>query len=257
MGLARGIGVSLMAATLACLARCQDNGSTAGLSIAGVQGKAPIPEYIQEFFLSEAVRSQEKGELQVTFGVDSRQNIGTNAAVQLEYGLTDRLQVSFEMPYGVTSDKDAEIPARWSSTTVGLLYQFIRSDRPFALSAGMGFALPIRSRDHVAYQPTLLVAKTFRKLQIHASFLSDIEQRNSSFEYNVAGVYPLTRRWFPTFEFNGRRLDGKNAFYLTPGLYRHFKHRLETGIGIPVGVGGIAGSLGVVAKMNWELGGEQ
>lgn len=217
-----------------------------------------MPEYIQEFFLSEAVRSQDKGELQVTFGVDSRQKVGTNVRVQMEYGLTDRLQLSFEVPYGVTASENAEIPASWSSTTVGVLYQFIRSDQPFALSAGMGFALPIRSRDHLAYEPTLLAAKTFRKLQIHASFLSDVDPRRPSFEYNAACVYPLARRWFPTFEFNGRRLDAKNAFYLTPGVYRHFKHRLELGVGMPVGAGGVVGgSLGIVAKVNWEIGGER
>lgn len=216
-----------------------------------------MPEYIQEFFLSEAVRSQDKGELQLTFAVDSRQRIGSDVFVQTEYGLTNRLQVSFELPYGITASETAEVPARWSSTTVGLLYQIIRSDRPFALSAGMAFALPIRSRSTVVYEPSILAAKTFRNLQIHASFLSDVEEWKPSFEYNAACVYPFARRWFPTFEFNGRRLNSKNFFYLTPGLYRNFKHRVEMGIAIPLGVGGgVAGSIGVIAKMNWELGSE-
>jgi hypothetical protein len=35
-----------------------------------------LPDYIQEFFLSDAVRNQDRGELQLTVGVDSRQKIG-------------------------------------------------------------------------------------------------------------------------------------------------------------------------------------
>ena len=69
----------LTAAALATVALGQD-----GDSIGGRNGKAQMPEYIQEFFLSEAVRSQDKGELQVTFAGDSRQRIGTNAALQIE-----------------------------------------------------------------------------------------------------------------------------------------------------------------------------
>jgi hypothetical protein len=79
----------------------------------------------------------------------------------------------------------------------------------------------------------------------------------ASLQYNLASVYPVRKRWFPTLEFNGRRLDAKNAFYLTPGLYRHFSHRLEIGMGVPTGVGGVAGRIGVVGKMTWEIGGDK
>ena len=240
----------LMAAAFATAARCQD-GHSPGERVAS----APMPEYIQEFFLSEAVRSQDKGELQVTLGLDSRQRIGASAAVQLEYGLTRRLQVNFQTPYGITAGQNAEVPAKWSSASVGLLYQITRSDRPFAFSAGMAFGVPVRPGGKLSYEPSILAARAFRKLQIHISVASDVEERKASFEYNLACIYPIERRWFPTFEFNGRRLDSKNSFYLTPGLYRHFRHHLEMGIGVPLGVGGVSGPLGVIAKMNWEAGG--
>jgi hypothetical protein len=241
-----------MVLTAVAPAHCQE-----GDSIGGRDDKARMPEYIQEFFLSEAVRSQDKGELQVTFAADARQRIGTNAALQIEYGLTNRLQISFQTPYGITASQNAEVPARWSTVSVGLLYQIIQRDQPFALSLGMEFGVPVRSTAKWGYEPSILAAKTFRKLQIHASFFSDVEGQKPSLEYNVACVYPVKSRWFPTLEFNGRRLDGKNSFYLKLGLYRHFKHRLEMGIGIPFGIGGVPGSLGVVGKMNWEFGGER
>jgi hypothetical protein len=84
--------------------------------------------------------------------------------------------------------------------------------------------------------------------------VAEVEQWKPSFQYNVASVYPVRYCWFPTLEFNGRRLEGKDAFYLTPGLYRQLSHRLE--IGIPIGLGGVASRVGLVAKINWELGGD-
>jgi hypothetical protein len=232
------------------LARCQGNPSGGG-----AQGKVPMPEYIQEFFLSDAVRNEDKGELQLTLGVDSRRGLGTNSVLQTEYGLTNRLQLNFELPYGFTARESSEIPASWSTTSFGLQYQIFRSDSPFALSAGMALGVPVKSNSRLEYEPTILAAKTFRKLQVHASFVADVEQWKPSLQYNLASVYPVRRNWFPTLEFNGRRLDGRNAFYLTPGLYRHFAHRLEVGIGVPAGLAGIAARVGIVAKVNWELGG--
>jgi hypothetical protein len=225
-----------------------------------VQGDrdALMPEYIQEFFMSDAVRSQEKGELQVTLASDSRRRMGSNAELELEYGLTNRLQISAELPYGITpgNEEGEDLPG-WSSIRIGTLYQIIRSDRPFALSVGIMAEVPVRPGDELGIQPTILVAKSFRRLQIHASALADITEGRPELEYNLASVYPVKRRWFPTLEFNGRRAGAMNSFYVTPGLYRHLRHRVEIGIGSPLGAGGIASRAGVVAVMSWEFGGDE
>ena len=229
-------------------ARCQDSAS------GNSNIRAAMPEYIQEFFLSDAVRCQEKGELQFTLATESRHLVGTNAELQVEYGLTDRLQVAIEVPYGFVAHRDeGEIVQGWNSFNVGFLYQLIRSDRPFALSAGMAMDLPLSSRGELGYEPAILLARSFHKLQVHASVISEIEQWKPTFAYNVSAVYPIKHVWFPTFEFNGRRA-GTNFFYVTPGLYRHLGHGTQIGIGIPLGVGGNADSRGIVLKTNWEFG---
>ena len=244
--------VVLVAAASVVTARCQESNSGGG------KVNAPLPEYIQEFFLSDAVRSQEKGEVQITMATDSRRRMGSNAEMDIEYGLTNRLQISVEAPYGITAGQEEgeDLPG-WNSVAVGTLYQIIRSDRPFSLSVGVMFEVPVRPGDELGIQPTILVAKGFHKLQIHASAMSDVREGRAEVAYNVASVYPIKRRWFPTFEFNGRREYDANSFYLTPGLYRHLPHRMEMGIGIPVGAGRVAGPVGVVAKMNWEWGGDE
>ena len=231
-------------------ANCQDTSAP----LVSKHAKPALQEYIEEFFLSDAVRNQDKGELQLTFGVDSRQKIGTSTSLKTEYGLTRRLQLGVELPYGVTEEETSESTSRWSTASFGFQYQIIRSDFPFALSAGMAVGLPVRSAGEVEYQPMILRAKAFRRAQLHASFVADIEEEESSFQYNLASVYPIQRHWFPTLEFNGRHLHDKDAFYLTPGLYRRFEHRLEFGVGFPLGLGGTAGAVGIVGKLSWEIG---
>ena len=240
----------LVVVCLSHSAICQEN-----LAGGASHGKHPLPEYIQEFFLSDAVRCQEKGEWQLTAGVDSRQHIGTSGLLKTQYGLTNRLQLGVELPYGLTEEETHETQSRWSTASLGVEYQILQNNQPFALSAGIAIGVPVRSHGEVEYEPTLVIAKAFRKLQIHASFVADIEEEKPSFQYNLASVYQIQRHWFPTFEFNGRSLHGDAAFYLTPGLYRHLAHRFEIGAGFPLGVGGTAGRLGIVGKLTWELGG--
>ena len=236
---------------LSQVSTCQEH------SAGGDGNKRPLPEYVQEFFLSDAVRCQGKGEWQFTAGVDSREQIGISSVLKTQYGVTDRLQLAVELPYGSTEEEEAETRSRWSTARLGMEYQIIRSDFPFALSAGIAFAIPVRSGGEVEYEPTLLIAKSFRKLQIHASLVADVEEEKPSFQYNLASVYPIRRHWFPTFEFNGRSLHRSRAIYLTPGLYRHLPRRFEIGAGIPLGIRGTAGRLGVVGRLSWEFGGDQ
>ena len=221
-------------------------------SSSGNQNSAVIPTYIEEFFLSEAVRNENKGELQLTLSVDSRNQLGSNTVLQLEYGLTDRLQVSAEVPYGITAERYSEVPVGWSSTTAGIQYQFFH-DRAFALTAGMGVGFPVSSKGELSWEPTVLAAKSFGKLQLQGSVVAELEKESRSLAYNVASVYPVRRRWFPTLEWNARRVLARNAFYLTPGLYRHFDHGFEVGVGAPLGIGGTASSVGVVGKITWEI----
>jgi hypothetical protein len=121
LGLVSRVVLLLLLTGPCILAVCQDQEISRS-------SNAPLPEYVQEFFLSDAVRSQEKGELQITFGVDSRHGSGTNAFVKSEFGLTDRLQLSAEVPYG-KGDEDipANSPQLEHANGVGLVPDHARS----------------------------------------------------------------------------------------------------------------------------------
>jgi len=137
--------------------------------------------------------------MQFTVATQSKHLVGTNAELHVEYGLTDRLQFVVDIPYGIVAQPDQEevIPG-WSSVNVGFLYQLIRSDRPFALSAGMAIDLPLDAQGELGCEPVILFARSFRKLQLHASVISEIERWESTFAFNLAAVYPIKHGWFPT-----------------------------------------------------------
>ena len=144
-----------------------------------VTAHGPLPEYIEEFFLSEAVRSEERTELQLTvnsaaFRGRGDSMDGDSADLDIEYGLTDRLQLGFEAPYGIISTPTSETPVSWSAADISVLYQFIRGNHPFALSGAMGVEAPLTGRGDLSYEPELLIAKAFGRLQIHTSFIPEL-----------------------------------------------------------------------------------
>jgi hypothetical protein len=222
----------------------------------------PIPEYIEDFFLSEAVRSEEQTELQLTVSGAAYRGRGSSmdgqsADLDIEYGLTDRLQLGFEAPYGIEASPTSEIPLSWSSAEISLLYQFIRSNHPFAMSGAMGVNAPITSRGELSYEPELLAAKAFGTYQIHASVIPEFGGDGNSLEYNVAADHPLAHHFIPTLEINGRRNAGFNSFYVTPGIYKRLPHRFEIGAAVPAVIGRYSSPVGVVFKATWEIGGDK
>jgi len=167
----------------------------------------PLPEYIEEFFLSEAVRSEERNELQLTvdgtaFRGRGSSMDGKSAGLDFEYGITPRLQFGLEAPYGIQSTATSEIPVSWSTADFSLLYQFIRGNHPFAFSGAMGVDAPLKSRGDLGYEPELPIAKAFGTYQIHTSVIPEFGGDETSLEYNVAADHPFAHHWIPTLEFN-------------------------------------------------------
>ena len=211
-----------------------------------------MPTWIEEFFHSEAVRSQEKGEWQSTLDAEVFRKSGTDAELGFEYGLNDRLQLNAELPYGFRSNVESEAPLSWSTVSVGAKYQLLRSSRPFAMTAGFGADLPATARGEFSWDPEILVAKQLRDIQLHGNLIADIAKDSREYEYNVASVCDLHSAWFPTLELNERRKSkGKNIFLLTPGIYRHFHRHIEAGVAISAGT-----DWGFTGKITWEVGGD-
>jgi len=252
---------ALLGSVLLCLCFVSSFGAALSQSTTPSRSAQPpaLPTYIEEFFLSEGVRSENRGELQFTLDAIKQKNHrspedGSSAELDIEYGMTDRLQFGLELPYGIQSTAFSALPRRWSSVSPSLLYQFVRSNRPFALCLAMGVDLPLNSQGDVGYEPQILVAKGIGTFQIHSSFIPEFDEEGTSLAYNVAALRPVAHHFIPTLEWNGRRQGGVNTEYLTPGLYKHLPHHLEVGAAAPVGLSKRSSPVGVVVKMTWELG---
>jgi hypothetical protein len=221
---------------------------------------APLQNYVEEFLLSDAVRSEDKGEVQFTISAEGLRHRGTDAGLDIECGITNRLQFTFEAPYGIQQRVLSDTPVSWSAASIGGQYQFIRSNHPFALSAAFAFGVPLNSRGEGDYEPEILLAKGVGRSQFHFSAGGEIGQHDKSWNYNAAWVRPASRQWLTTFELNGRRTDGANGLYFTPGIYHHlfprFARRIEVGAGVPAGIGPAASHLGLAAKLTVEFGGD-
>lgn len=224
---------------------------------------APMQNLVEEFLLSDAVRAEDQGELQFTVGAEGLRHRGSNALLDIEYGITDRLQFTFEAPYGIVARPLSDVPAQWSSASIGGLYQFIRSSHPFALAAALSVDVPMSSRGDHDYEPEILAAKAFGSAQVHFSGGGELSGEDDSWYANLAWVRPISharRAWLTTFEVNGIREDGQQGLYFTPGIYKHIfpglARRVELGAGVPVGIGPEASHFGLAAKMTIELGGD-
>src|SRR6185295_8110027 len=59
-----------------------------------------VPPIIEELFLGKIVYPQEKDEVQLTFGYfDGVEAVGNSELLfEIEYGITDRFQIGFEVP---------------------------------------------------------------------------------------------------------------------------------------------------------------
>lgn len=123
--------------------------------------RAPMQNLVEEFLLSGAVRAEDQGEVQFTVGAEGLRHRGTDADLDIEYGVTDRLQFTFEAPYGIEERTLSDVPARWSSASIGGLYQFIRSSHPFALAAALAVDVPVSNHGDHDYEPEILAAKAF------------------------------------------------------------------------------------------------
>ncbi len=213
--------------------------------------RPPMPNFIEEFFLAEAVRSEDRGELQSTLGAEAFRGNGSDTYLEFEYGITKRLQLSTELPFGFVGTPASLAPTSFSSIELGGQYQIIRSSQPFALSVGLSAGVPVTARGDFDWQPEVLIAKQFHSTQLHASFIADLGEDGHAYTYNLASVTNLHNNWLPTLEFSDRQLPTGNQFYVVPGIYRHLPHRLEVGAAAATG-----SDLGALFKVTWEIGGD-
>jgi hypothetical protein len=206
---------------------------------ASAQKNVVMKNLLQEFFVGETVATQDKNEVQITLmPAYWNKKEGTtlkSIPLMVEYGFTDRFQVQVELPYVFKDPKAEQAANRLGNAQLGFLYNILKGNKPFALSAGLQADVPTVRRRKEADDPQtwgalLIAAKQIGRVQVHVSAESEFTTTESAFQYNVAAVYPMGN-WRATLEVNAIRGDEKIT-YLTPGVIWEGLDDFEFGVGV-------------------------
>ena len=216
---------------------------------------------LNDFFQSDSIYYQRKGEWQISTGIDvGRQGDirSTESGLGLEYGITDTWQVSMEhMPYARYKDKvSGETQSGHGDTALGLRKTWmnvnqsansiaVAYEREFATNNldeedgkdanDVSFTLAHDLKRDKSQQMTLQVGREFGG--------------NEQVTYaNLAAYRKLAAKQVLTGEVNW----DQNETWVTPGYYWLAGKGLDMGVGVAVAAGGDAEGHKVLARLHYE-----
>ena len=202
-------------------------------------------QHINELFQSNTVYAQEANELQLTL----RPAYLTNAngdqwlmPIEVEYGITDALQVEAEWLVYARDDPNMEPPVDGiGDFSIGALYSWLNlGGMPLHVAIALQVAFDVGDDDleineeGTVWEPSLVVASRPDYLMGIEAFIEiggEISSEESETFYNIGG-YRAFGYQFLSLEFNHREKER----YLTPGITRRWQNGWEAGIGVPVGL---------------------
>lgn len=216
---------------------------------------AASPWILEEFFLAPNAHPQDRHEVQATWDLDHgrEEDVTTTTTVEVEYGITDRLQLEGEIPWQRLHAPGEAAKSAWGEPEVGFMYAIARGPRRL-LSAGMDVELPDDEADGVdrqaAVTPYVIAGRQVGRGEVQAAFAYDV-RRAHDLAYDLAAV-TARGHWRATLEMNGRREDGASSLRLTPGVMWKGLRAYEVGIAVPFGLHD-APRAGVVVKIDAEF----
>jgi hypothetical protein len=219
-------------------------------------------EWIQELTLSNTAVPQEKGEFQLTatgshfdFDGDGRQS---KAAVEVEYGLFDRLQIGAELEYTWEKEDGESELDEFGDLEFEVLYNFVAT-HSFLLSASLGVAVPTGDSDgfghgSVAYAPTLSAAYAAGSWQVFGIVGAELGSGDDSLTYGVAAARTFGD-WAGIIELAGETPeedDDDSELYAVPALAWRPHGDWEFLAGVPIGLNDESANVGIVVKVVFE-----
>jgi hypothetical protein len=200
-----------------------------------------VEEVVQELFLGEAVYPQEQWELQATAAggwVHETARDGLEAALELELGLTDRLQLAVEAPLAYRRDRFGH-DAGLGNVALALMYNVANSRNDgLAMSLGLEAAAPSATdgvgEEAVLLEPFAIGYLALESLALNASLSVEIAVAPEGGETEVGGELTLAALLprgdlAPTFEVGAGLEDGVAAFLFAPGLVAQLSENVEIG----------------------------
>lgn len=214
-------------------------------------------QLVQGFFVAGSVFPQARNELQVNFVNDLNKSAdiySNEFSTSLAYGISDRLQIGFELPYISDRQNTGGSLDQFGNIELEFFYAFLRKHNPFALSGGVFVGLPNRIEDIITNKENtevgafIVLSKKIGASRIHSDMGLAVSDETEIF-YNIALVYPMWN-WRGTIELNEIFAD-KNSLQLIPGIFRILPADFEFGIGFPVFLTDSEVDYGIIASFVW------
>lgn len=222
-----------------------------------------LSQTVHELFLTESVFPDEQGEYQPFVAADyqrhSRDSWSTLLTVGLEYGITDRLQVSTSIPWVAIHD-EGESGDGAGDLSAELFYNLTPTSEPVAFSFAAGITLPTGNEDlgfgegAEELELTIIMAGRAADVQWQFNLGGEWTDDESELVYSVA-VLPMQSHStiVPTLELSGAETDEGGELYATPGLHWRPAENAGLGFGVPVGLSSDAEQLRVMMYYTIEF----
>ena len=216
-----------------------------------------VEQYLQELFLGMVVYPQEKNEIQFTLGLFNGVALPDRSMwfFEVEYGITDRLQIALELPFELTQEESLLNGMR--NFGAELYYNFY-SNRSTGAAYGVGFELgfPVdaeagESRNWV-YEPFFVAYRDFGKCAMNFSATLEIEDPIEQDEKTetacelAAALFRPIGKFVPIIEIDIEVAPDATPVRLAPGLYWHPCEKfLDLAISCPIGLNHDAPDIGL------------
>lgn len=211
---------------------------------------------VEEYFVTESAFTQEAGEFQITSGLSLGTDDDESWALELavEYGITERLQVGFEIPVLTRSAGPDGRVQRASSFEFETLYAIRRDASSLAVSVGAGLEYEAADDDgesgEIAVEPFIAFARRFGRTEVQAnlgaSFGHDRTLRGS-----IAAAVPAGDWRFLIEAAGASGPDGR--IVIVPGVARKLPGDAEMSVGFPMYAGAGVRSTGIVFRTTFEF----
>ncbi|MBX2852917.1 MAG: transporter [Phycisphaeraceae bacterium] len=218
-------------------------------------GPAPL---LEELILGESAYTQEQGEFQTTIGFtfdredDEKQS---TLSLEMEYGITDWLQVGFEVPYQwIDTEADGFSDIEFSAAA-----RLFNQDG-LTLTAVGELALPTGDEDDelgegdTAYEAMLLGAWNQGRAEVYGGVGFEFtESDNSEVSYFLAGAIEACDPFALVLELAGEHADGEDEVRLSPGIRMLLSEDSQLILGVPLGISDDAADWGISVKFSIEF----
>jgi len=225
----------------------------------------PLPT---ELAISDSIVMTDRDELYASPAIQffrlpdqKRLTVGSEFA----YGLTDRLQVSAQVPYGIADPDHGDDARGIGDVSAGTRYALVDyREHRFGIDVGFGLEFPTGNERHDLGEGRVTSDLSFTasawlgplNAQLNAGWHHALDNvgdpDRDEAEYNVALIYPI-RRWFLVLEGNGESNRDSTKYYVTPEVVWKPMEHLELRVAAPCPVTHDAGDFGVIGGFTVEF----